>query len=463
MPENTVTHIITVPLDSNSPYQKVKMKQADSGRILQVNMTFNGQPLMFPAGTTGEFRAHKTDNTYIDKTSNVTIAGDVATVEIDSNTLAVAGDVVCDLIMSYNGKTLGIVNFIIDVMPGAIPKDAIESSDDWQALSEAATAAQAAAGRAENAASQSEDILTRIEDVEHHPVYVNPDTETLWNWDTATQSWVDSGISVAGSGDMRASVYDPAGGAKQVAFTDEVMDKATFILPGAGPHNSIYRGKYLGTDVTDEQYAAIQNGTFEDLYIGDYWTIGGVNYRIAAFDYYNNVGDTALLDHHAVIVPDKSLYNATMNATNITTGGYTGSVMRVTNLATAKTTIKTAFNGHVVNHRQLLTNAVNTSGQASGWAWFDSEVELMNEVMVYGSVAFGSSSVGASGYNVGSSHGVLPLFAIRHDLLNTRESYWLRDVASATTFAHVSGNGNAGNATYSASNSFGVRPAFSIS
>lgn len=252
-----------------------------------------------------------------------------------------------------------------------------------------------------------------------------------------------------GVGDMTKAVYDPNDYGLLQAF------------PGAGPHNAIYRGKDFGTEVTAEQYAAINGGTFEDLYIGDYWTIGGVNYRIAAFDYFYNVGDTPLLDHHAVIVPDKNLYDATMNATSTTTGGYTGSVMRVTNLASAKTTIKTAFNGHVVNHRQLLTNAVNASGQASGWAWFDCEVELMNEVMLYGSVAFGSSSIGASGYNVASSHGVLPLFAIRHDLVNTRENYWLRDVASATYFAAVT---SIGFAYFSnTSTPYGVRPVFSIS
>lgn len=249
-------------------------------------------------------------------------------------------------------------------------------------------------------------------------------------------------------GDMHAQSYDPDGyGLPQ-------------LWPGAGPHNSIYRGKFLGNSVTGDQYAAIQSGTFDDLYIGDYWTIGGVNYRIAAFDYYYNVGDTPLLDHHAVIVPDKSLYNATMNATNITTGGYTGSVMRTTNLATAKTTIKTAFNGHVVNHRQLLVNAVTGIGQASGWAWFYCEVELMNEVMVYGSTAWGVAAYN-SGYNVASSHGVLPLFAIRHDLVDNLENYWLRDVCTAASFTFVNNNGIAGN--YNASGSYGVRPAFSIS
>ena len=60
----------------------------------------------------------------------------------------------------------------------------------------------------------------------------------------------------------------------------------------AGAHNSIFRGKNLGTAVTAAQYAAIAAGTFDDLFVGDYWVIGGVTYRIAAFDYYLRCGDS---------------------------------------------------------------------------------------------------------------------------------------------------------------------------
>ena len=69
-------------------------------------------------------------------------------------------------------------------------------------------------------------------------------------------------------------------------FSAHLANYASKFPNNAGAHNSIYRGKYLGSSVTAEQYTAISSGTFEDLYIGDYWTIGGVNYRIAAFNYY---------------------------------------------------------------------------------------------------------------------------------------------------------------------------------
>lgn len=230
------------------------------------------------------------------------------------------------------------------------------------------------------------------------------------------------------------------------------------LADGAAAHNCIYRGKNLGTSVTAEQYAAISSGKFTDLYIGDYWVIKGVTYRIAAFDYYYNCGDTNFTKHHVVIVPDTSLYRAQMNTSNVTTGGYTGSAMYKSNLAQAKTTIKAAFgSAHVLTKRELLTNAVN-GNTPSGWAWFDSDVELMNEVQAYGSVAWGAHD--GNGYNVASGDGQFPLFMFDRTKLHNREDYWLRDVASAASFAIVHNSGNAD--YYAASTSLGVRPAFCI-
>lgn len=230
------------------------------------------------------------------------------------------------------------------------------------------------------------------------------------------------------------------------------------LADGAAAHNCIYRGKNLGTSVTAEQYAAISSGKFTDLYIGDYWVIKGVTYRIAAFDYYYNCGDTNFTKHHVVIVPDTSLYKAQMNTSNVTTGGYTGSAMYKSNLAQAKTTIKAAFgSAHVLTKRELLTNAVN-GNTPSGWAWFDSDVELMNEVQAYGSVAWGAHD--GNGYNVASGDGQFPLFMFDRTKLHNREDYWLRDVSSAASFSYVNDYGYA--SLDFASNSCGVRPAFCI-
>ena len=257
--------------------------------------------------------------------------------------------------------------------------------------------------------------------------------------------------------------------AKAVEGTEAKI--APLLFNNAGAHNAIYRGKSLGSTVTTAQYAAIKAGTFDDLYIGDYWTIGGVNYRIAAFDYYLNSGDTNCTTHHVVIVPDTCLYNAQMHntssgswesgAANTTAGGYVGSDMYKSNLEQAKTTIKSAFSGHVLKHRIYLTNAV-ANGRASGGAWCDSEVDLMCEQMVYGSGIFSPVSDGSNipaNYRVEKSQ--LPLFQHEPSRICNRATWWLRDVITASSFAYVGGNGSA---NYSdASVSFGVRPAFCIS
>ena len=257
--------------------------------------------------------------------------------------------------------------------------------------------------------------------------------------------------------------------AKAVEGTEAKI--APLLFNNAGAHNAIYRGKSLGSTVTTAQYAAIKAGTFDDLYIGDYWTIDGVNYRIAAFDYYLNSGDTSCTTHHVVIVPDACLYNAQMHntssggwesgAANTTAGGYVGSDMYKSNLEQAKTTIKSAFSGHVLKHRIYLTNAV-ANGRASGGAWCDSEVDLMCEQMVYGSGIFSPLSDGSNvpaNYRVEKSQ--LPLFQHEPSRICNRATWWLRDVITASNFAIVGDNGDA--SCYAASTSFGVRPAFCIS
>lgn len=231
----------------------------------------------------------------------------------------------------------------------------------------------------------------------------------------------------------------------------------------AGSHNCIYRGRKLGDSVSEAQYAAIAAGTFNNMYIGDYWTINNVTYRIAAFDYYYNTGDTVCTKHHVVLVPDRSLYTHVMNDTDVVTGAYVGSKMYTEGLNQAKEIINTAFGAsHVLSYRQFLYNTVNTGGFTTTGDWYDSTVELMNERNVYGNAVFSNQINGtsvASNYTVDKSQ--YPLFAYRPDIISNRNGFWLRDVAFSERFCVVVSNGVAGTGPSSTA-STGVRPAFCI-
>ena len=225
---------------------------------------------------------------------------------------------------------------------------------------------------------------------------------------------------------------------------------------------NIFRGKNLGTAFTAAQKAEIKAGTFKGFFIGDYWSIGDRIWRIVDINYWLNSGDASCTTPHLVIMPDQSLYSAKMNETNITTGGYVGSQMYTANLANAKTLVNSAFgSANILNHREYLTNAV-TNGYPSAGAWYDSTVELPNEIMMYGSLVFtpaGDGSFVPNRYTIDKTQ--LALMKMYPRFINPgRYWYWLRDVVSSARFAGVSANGGA---YYGgASTSGGVRPVFGL-
>ena len=251
-----------------------------------------------------------------------------------------------------------------------------------------------------------------------------------------------------------------ADGNKAIAAEDALFAMLDSFAP-VELRRVIFRGKNLGTALTAVQKAAIKDGSFKGMFLGDYWSIGGRIWRIVDMDYWYNCGDTAFTSHHLVIMPDEVLYNAQMNTTNITTGGYVGSEMYKKNLANAKTIVNAAFQGSVLTHREHLCNAV-TNGKQSGGAWFDSSIELPSEIMMYGHIHFGNASDGNTIPNI-YAHGKtqLALFMVcPRFIVNRSYNQWLRDVVSSANFADVNSNGNT-NCDY-ASGSLGVRPVFPV-
>ena len=242
---------------------------------------------------------------------------------------------------------------------------------------------------------------------------------------------------------------------------------------GAEAHNAMWGGRNITAAFNNGTVSAnIANGSFKDIFPGDYITkqvtISGttynVNWVVADCDYWINKGDTAMTAHHVVIVPQAPIFNANMNDTNTTEGGYAGSRMYTETIPACATGIVSAFGAsHILTFRDHLTRDLNTSLVSSGitaftgapnWngAWYSQQCNLLSEAMVYDGPHCASSALD----NIMALR-QMSIFRLSEKAINpNRVWWWLRDVVSSAGFASVGGGGFA-----STDNAFyvrGVRP-----
>lgn len=242
---------------------------------------------------------------------------------------------------------------------------------------------------------------------------------------------------------------------------------------------------------------------FEDVFVGDYIHMsraisayertgeyqetGSEYVTIADLDGAWGRGDTNPVNyHHAIMVPGKGLDStekqhfgkSRMNAANTSENGYAGSEMHTTTIgavASSGSTASTAtinqqlyaeFGSHLKTVREMLSISINAtgynrtgsnSGCASAQEWQNVQAVLMSEIEVYGSVVQGSSA-----FDVGSANRQLSLFRYSVRAVNNRNlSYWLKDIATSSTFVYNSLIGYSASRSAAAANS-GVRPRFII-
>ena len=265
-----------------------------------------------------------------------------------------------------------------------------------------------------------------------------------------------------------------------VAATDVFANINTNVLNlwnNSAAHNSIYRGKDLTAYFNSgEMSAAIADGSFRDIYPGDYIikdiTIDGTTYSNVRFfvmdlDYYLFCGDTPNEVHHVVIMPEVPLFFAAMNSEDVTTGGYVGSEMWTRHIPKVVAGIEAAFGAsHVLEHREPLSNYVDVNlqpnvkvypdwtGASSRAEWVSVKANLATENMVYGGTIMSSSFV-----DVGVSNSQLAIFRLNHHHINSNRSFWwLQAVAFSSAFCNVTPYGSIG--VNAPSSLGGVRPYF---
>ena len=245
------------------------------------------------------------------------------------------------------------------------------------------------------------------------------------------------------------SVRDDADAGKFAATAEMVEQTVSVYMAGFSPemHRNVFRGKCLGESITEEQMIAIRNGSFRNLYVGDYWEINGTKYRIADINYWRNVcypESEKVQKPHILIVPDTVLGSGQMHISNSTYGGYRNSEMKSTRLNNIAKTLPDTFKSLLLTHRMF-----------SDGAWINASVDLMSEVMVHGTYICADNNNKQT-----SDTQQLSLFRLCPALKSIGQNYWLRNVAGSQTYTLISQYGDA--SSDMATSTYGIRPVFAI-
>lgn len=195
-------------------------------------------------------------------------------------------------------------------------------------------------------------------------------------------------ISELSSGDKL--VVETPDGTKKIDGSNIGKSDGAVTLDPVVLHRNTYRGKNLGSSFTAEQKDAIANGTFDDLYIGDYWNINGVTWRIADIDYwYGNFTENLnkITSHHLVMFPDMHIATGQMHTTNkIYNVGYIGSTFNTTTVNSLRSIIKSAFGDN------LLKIYFSAPSSVDSYSTIETDVFLPMSYMISNSSMIGNKT-----------------------------------------------------------------------
>ena len=181
--------------------------------------------------------------------------------------------------------------------------------------------------------------------------------------------------TVIAAGDIL--LKDGANGTKKVVGSDlpyAIFDGVPMM------HNNIYRGAALGSTFTAAQKAAVSSGTFTGLWIGDYWTIGGIQWIIVDFDYW---GGTT---HHLLVMPRTGHYKGPIHPDLVNATGIRGTALMSNAVEPGTNSFQSLFNNLGFSHTiisRLGWNAEN--GSPASAAEIQTVADVLSEGMVIGS------------------------------------------------------------------------------
>lgn len=178
-------------------------------------------------------------------------------------------------------------------------------------------------------------------------------------------------------------------------------------------HNGGIRGQNLGGTYTAEQKTAIANGTFDNIYVGDYWEIYGIKYYIADIDYYLGYGYPSLtIDHHLIMFPDDVLSGQGYSYDN---NYYGSSSIYTTYLPAIASDIENKFGNFLINQSLVLYQ----SGGAPFWGQAKCVLPSMIQLQGYGQTIRPDK--------VQHKSNQFSFFRYNNALVSASQRYWLRD------------------------------------
>lgn len=193
---------------------------------------------------------------------------------------------------------------------------------------------------------------------------------------------------------------------------------------------NIYRGANLGPGIDDNYLNSIRNGTFKNMFIGDYWTSKGKNWRIADFNYFGKS------KNHLVIISDDITYLGAMEPQNTAMyNGYANSPLR----NVGKDSMLAGYDVYKYND-MLFDNRDDTS-----FSLYTCEFEVPSMEMIFGRTPIRSYDLlTQSDFPTQSFYQKqLALMRLNPDHVKTADGvkYWLRDKYSEDECLCVMDNG----------------------
>lgn len=226
--------------------------------------------------------------------------------------------------------------------------------------------------------------------------------------------------------------------------------------------NGFFRGKNLGSKMTDAQYASVQNGSFKGLFLGDYWDDGNEKWRIAGFNYWAGASSEttkpASTPHIAIFpdgVADNALLSTGLHSSSDTTVGY-ANYDYIKNTLTSKYNSLTSgvFNNKWFSIFVPLVTAAN-NGVEQQWNWTSARYVLPTRFEVLG-IETRHSAISATP--------TLPLMLVadRYSRSTGGKPYYCRDALNNVNQYAVAHYGQAYSFQVGDANKAGVRPLFAI-